>query len=569
MNTKKWLAVGTCVTALGLFSACSDDETSPVNAVSEPSSSSAITPNSSGDIATSSSDISTGSSSSAKNQNPVLSSSSAEGVIDSTITNMGVSEIMYNAPGGSALEWVEVYIKKGPDITDMQLSNLRLDGAVSFSFPNGSLKKGEYVIVTNDVSLFKQTYSNLPAGCKVYGPWDKDSKTNAVAKLVNEGDVVEVKLRGEGDVSAAFSNLPPWPSLADGNGRTLVYRGSGNEADPSSWGASAVENGNPCSGDDQVLDATTVRLNEIKPYVLNETEGWIELYNYGTAPVDIKGWELESKLKGKKWTVGGANTVVPANGYLLLDASADVFGEGLYLSENGDEIYLYEAAAGVRTGKETSLLIFAGKQSSGIVEVAGGTVAQGAMATETPGAANSALKAGPIFINEIHYHENENDPNDLEFLELVNKGTTDVTLVENVNNTPQGWKIEGVNMEFAAGDVIAAGGKMVLFNDSLKAKEALLRARYSIAETVPVRFYAGKLSNRGETVAVKKPYSYVTKSDNTKQWYYEISDATLYSDRWAGLTETDGKGKSLNRKDFTTSGYGSAVWSALAPTPGK
>jgi hypothetical protein len=33
-----------------------------------------------------------------------------------------------------------------------------LDGAVSFSFPNGSLKKGEYVIVTNDVSLFKQTY---------------------------------------------------------------------------------------------------------------------------------------------------------------------------------------------------------------------------------------------------------------------------------------------------------------------------------------------------------------------------------------------------------------------------
>ena len=568
MNTKKWLAVGTCVTALGLFSACSDDESSPVIPVT-PESSSAITPESSGDVATSSSDISTGSSSSATNPNPVLSSSSAEGVIDTTITNMGVSEIMYNAPSGSALEWVEVYIKKGPDITDMQLSNLRLDGAVSFNFPTGSLKKGEYVIVTNDPTLFKQTYPSLPAGCRVFGPWDKDSKTNAVAKLVNEGDVVEVKLKGEGDVSAAFSNLPPWPSLANGNGRTLVYRGSGNEADPNSWGASAVENGNPCVGDDKVLDATTVRLNEIKPYSLGETDGWIELYNYGSAPVDIKGWELESKLKGKKWTIGGTSTVVPANGYLLLEATAAVFGDGLYLSDNGDEIYLYEVAAGVRTGKETSLLIFAGKQSSGIVEVAGGTVAQGAMATETPGKANSALKAGPIFINEIHYHENENDPNDLEFIELVNKGTTDVTLVENVNNTPQGWKIEGVNMEFAAGDVIPAGGKMVLFNDSLKTKEALLRARYTIDETVPVRFYAGKLSNRGETVAVKKPYSYVTKADNTKQWYYEISDATLYSDRWPGMTDADGKGKSLNRKEFTTTGYGSAVWSALAPTPGK
>jgi len=570
MNTKKWLAVGSCVTALGLFSACSDDS-SPAAPIT-PESSSAITPTSSGDVTTSSSDISTGSSSSATN--PVLSSSGTEDVVDSSYTNMGVSEIMYNAPSGSALEWVEVYIKKGPDITDMELSNLRLDGAVSFNFPSGSLKSGEYVVVTNDVALFKQTYPNLPAGCRVFGPWDKDSKTNAVAKLVNEGDVVEVKLRGEGDVSAAFSSLPPWPSLANGNGRTLVYRGTGNEADPNSWGASAVENGNPCAGGDQVLDATTVRLNEIKPFVLNETAGWVELYNYGTAPVDIKGWELESKLKGKKWTVVGSNTVVPANGYLLLDATSAAFddgagGDGLYLSDNGDEIYLYEAANGVRTGKETSLLIAAGKQSSGIVDVAGGTVAQGAMATETPGAANSALKAGPIFINEIHYHENENDPNDLEFLELVNKGTESVTLVESINNTPQGWKVEGVNMEFASTDVIAAGGLMVLFNDSLKGKEALLRARYTIDESVPIRFYAGKLSNRGETVAVKKPYSYVTKADNTKQWYYEISDATLYSDRWTGLTETDGKGKSLNRKEFTTTGYGSAVWSALAPTPGK
>ncbi|WP_290763451.1 lamin tail domain-containing protein [Fibrobacter sp. UBA4297] len=567
MNTKKWLAVGSCVTALGLFSACSDDESSPITPPVV-NSSSAIAPNSSDATPNSSADV--GGSSSSNTTPAPTSSSDAEGVVDSSFTNMGVSEIMYNAPGGSALEWVEVYIKKGPDITDMQLSNLRLDGAVAFNFPTGSLKNGEYVIVTNDVALFNQTYAGkLPAGCKVYGPWDKDSKTGTVAKLVNEGDVVEVKLKGEGDVSAAFSSQPPWPSLADGKGRTLVYRGTGNEADPNSWGASAVENGSPCAGGDKVLDASTVRLNEIKPYSLGVTDGWIELYNYGTAPVDIKGWELESKLKGKKWTIGGANTVVPANGYLLLEATADVFGDGLFLSDNGDEIYLFEAAAGVRTGKETSLLISAGKQSSGIVEVAGGSVAQGAMATETPGAANSALKAGPIFISEIHYHENESDLNDLEFLELVNKGTTPVTLAENVNNVPQGWKIEGVNMEFAATDVIAAGGKMVLFNDSLKAKESLLRVRYSIDESVPIRFYAGKLSNRGETVAVKKPYSFVTREDNTKQWYYEISDATLYSDRWPGLTEADGKGKSLNRKDFTTTGYGSAVWSASAPTPGK
>ena len=571
MNTKKWLAVGTCASMLGMFSACSDEKKNPVIPDDPESSSSAeVVPNSSGEVNPNSSSVTTASSSSVTN---LMSSSSnpEDTILDSNATYMGVSEIMYNAPGGSALEWVEVYIKNGPNLTNMQLSNVRLDGAVSFAFPAESLKKDEYVIVTNDVALFKQTYPSLPAGCRVFGPWDKDPKTNAVAKLVNEGDVVDVKVRGEGDVSAAFSSNPPWPSLADGKGRTLVYKGSGNEADPTSWGASAVENGNPCVGGDKVIDGSTVRLNEIKPYDINATEnkdGWIELYNFGSAPVDVAGWELESKLKGKKWTIGGANTVVPANGYLLLEASATVFGEGLFLSDNGDDIYLYEVAAGVRTGKESSLLISAGKQSSGVVEVAG-SVAQGAMATETPGAANSALKAGPIFISEIHYHENEQDLKDLEFLELVNKGATDVALVESVNNTPQGWKIEGINMEFASGDVIPAGGKMVLFDDSLKAYEAQLRDRYSIDAAVPIRFYAGKLSNRGETVAVKKPYSYVTKSDGTKQWYYELSDATLYSDRWPNMYAADGKGMSLNRKDFTTMGYGYTAWEVKAPTPGK
>ena len=571
MNTKKWLAVGTCASMLGMFSACSDEKKNPVIPDDPESSSSAeVVPNSSGEVNPNSSSVTTASSSSVTN---LMSSSSnpEDTILDSNATYMGVSEIMYNAPGGSVLEWVEVYIKNGPDLTNMQLSNVRLDGAVSFAFPAESLKKDEYVIVTNDVALFKQTYPSLPAGCRVFGPWDKDPKTNAVAKLVNEGDVVDVKVRGEGDVSAAFSSNPPWPSLADGKGRTLVYKGSGNEADPTSWGASAVENGNPCVGGDKVIDGSTVRLNEIKPYDINATEnkdGWIELYNFGSAPVDVAGWELESKLKGKKWTIGGANTVVPANGYLLLEASATVFGEGLFLSDNGDEIYLYEVATGVRTGKESSLLISAGKQSSGVVEVAG-SIAQGAMATETPGAANSALKAGPIFISEIHYHENEQDLKDLEFLELVNKGATDVALVESVNNTPQGWKIEGINMEFVSGDVIPAGGKMVLFDDSLKAYEAQLRDRYSIDAAVPIRFYAGKLSNRGETVAVKKPYSYVTKSDGTKQWYYELSDATLYSDRWPNMYAADGKGMSLNRKDFTTMGYGYTAWEVKAPTPGK
>ena len=112
-----------------------------------------------------------------------------------------------------------------------------------------------------------------------------------------------------------------------------------------------------------------------------------------------------------------------------------------------------------------------------------------------------------------------------EFLELVNKGTADVALVESINNAPQGWKIEGVNMEFAAGDVIPAGGKMVLFDDSLQNYESQLRTRYNIDASVPIRFYAGKLSNRGETIAIKKPYSFMEKnvpSFSHGSWYQAL-----------------------------------------------
>ena len=76
--------------------------------------------------------------------------------------------------------------------------------------------------------LKTETYPDFKG--RLFGPWDDAANM----KLPNEGDVVNVKIDGEGDVSCAFGNEPPWPSLADGKGRTLVYKG-GNAAQPLSW----------------------------------------------------------------------------------------------------------------------------------------------------------------------------------------------------------------------------------------------------------------------------------------------------------------------------------------------
>lgn len=577
MNIKKWLIASLGTAVLTLFVACSSDdssEDSPVGPVDEPALSSAS------DAASGDSTNPASSASGDNGESKTPASSAAEtGAVDKIVdegdgyNHVAITEIMYNAPEGSALEWIELTLTSDKDLQSMKLAGMHLDGAVTFEFPAEPLAVGEYIVVTNDVDLFKQTYPQFSG--RVFGPWGNDPKTQAVAKLANEGDIIDVKLTGnDNNTSVAFGSEPPWPSLANGKGYSLVFKGGSlNPTNPSSWAASKVMLGNP-GGPDEYITKTSVRLNEIKPYVLGgnggeDEMGWIELYNAGSDPADVSGWLFESKLKKASWKITGSNTVVPAGGYLVLAATSENFEDDLYLSDKGGEFYLYEMVGDERTGSESSLMVAATTGTSGVVDISDGTIAQGALMTETKGDKNSALKVGPVYINELHYHPVEKDPEDFEFMEIVNKGTEDISLFEVVEGTPKGWKVEGIRMEFTTGDMIPAGGMMLLLPDSLKGYEANLRSKKQIPETVQIRFYEGKLSNRGETVAIKKPFGLTKSADGSTQWYFEWSDATLYSDRWKGMNETDGFGKSMNRVDFETMGYESSAWVAADPTPGK
>lgn len=539
-----------CASIVAIFAACSDDSSDSNTPISPENPDAPI------DAISSQTD-------------DVLNSSSATVQIHSSssmnesITNMAITEIMYNAPDNSELEWVEVTIAAGPDIKSMKLVNLHLGGAVSYYFPAEPLAKGEYVVVTNNVELFKATYPNFTG--RLFGPWDTDPATKTAAKLTNEGDVIDIKITKEGDASCSYSKDPPWPSLANGKGRTLVYKG-GNAAQPDSWGASKILGGAPGVGNDEWLETSKVRLNEIMP-TTSASPAWVELYNAGSEAVDVTGWTFESKIRLDTLTINSG--VVPAGGYLVLDG-ATAFDKELIVSPIGGSYYL----RGNTEGDESSLLLPSSELSSGVVEVGDGSVAQGALQVPTPGAANSKLYVGSLIINEINYHPVDDNPNQVEFLELKNIGTESINLYVNVSGANKGWKVEGINMEFASGDILPAGGIAVLFPDSLSAIGiAKLREKFAIDESVMIKFYKGKLSNRGEMVAVKKPYYYQEDTTNpvNSQWYYDWSDATLYSDGWSGnnFNKTDGLGFSLQRKDVTTMGYGSAAWIAAEPTPGK
>ncbi|SHK90543.1 lamin tail domain-containing protein [Fibrobacter sp. UWEL] len=550
MDIKKIITAGAGVALVSMMAACSDDPSSPTQPSGDP-----VATSSAGVGGLSSANTAVPTSSSAGNSVLVSSSSLSE----TDEPQMACSEIMYNSAGGSALEWVEIYIAGGSDMDNMVNYALHLSGDVDFTFPAEPLKKGEYVVVTNDETLFKSTYPTF-AG-RVFG--------GMTGKMVNEGGVVNVKVRGEGDVTCAFSSEPPWPSLADGKGRSLVYTG-GIAAQSVSWCASAAPNGNPGVGNDACIEAVnTVRINEVKPSALGAAgyeASWIELYNAGTVDVDVSGWTLYVKLRDDTLTVNAG--VVPAGGYLVLDG-ATAFSKELVVSDQGGEIYLY----GLAEGQESSIWIPAGTGVSGTVDVADGSIAQGPLAEATPGAANSALKLGSVYIDEIHYHPNEKGLLPFEFLELVNATAAPITLYS--TTAKKGWKVEGVNIEFGPNDVIPANGRILLIPATLEDVNVpgygpdLVRSSYGVPADVQIFTYSGKLSNRGETIAVKEPYSTSKDKSGATKYFYVWHDATLYSDAWAGLTDADGAGFSLHRTNVTTMGYGPSAWKAAEPTVGK
>ena len=578
MNMKKLFLAGACVAMLGALTACTDDESSKNPATPEVSSDSnpgsVDNPQSSGSNPADSGNGNSpaASSSSVDSNDPVVASSSSvydEPISDTDPPQMGCSEIMYNAADGSALEWVEIYIVGGMDMDNLQNFDLHLSGAVDYTFPAESLKKGEYIVITNDPTEFKATYPQF-AG-RLFGPWDGVPD----AKLVNEGDVVNVKVMGEGDVSCAFSNEPPWPSLADGKGRTLVYKG-GNAAQPNSWAASKLDKGNPGVGNDEWITPATVRINEIMPNLGNDT-AWIELYNTGDKEVDVAGWTLEVKRRKQTLTIksGAVSTVIPAKGYAVLNA-VDNFDEELVVSPQGGEFYL----RGTLEGEESSIWVPAGTGTSGVVDLSDGSTAQGPLASATPGAKNSALKMGSVYINEIYYHPGSNATDvPFEFMEIVNGSDAPITLYS--SDVQKGWKVEGINLEF--GNIsIPAKGMILLIPAELDPIVAanlgitnwsadFVRTTYAIPEAVQIVTYSGKLSNRSETIAVKEPFE---KSESKGApsgyvYFYIWHDATLYSDKWPALAEADGLGFSLQRVDTKTMGYEASAWKAGEPTPGK
>jgi hypothetical protein len=94
------------------------------------------------------------------------------------------------------------------------------------------------------------------------------------------------------------------------------------------------------------------------PKAASDTDGeWIELFNPGSAAVDINGWTLQDKGTDKHVITAASPLRVPATGYLVLGRNTDKAKNGgvdvgyvykdFFLSNTEDEVELVNAAGKV------------------------------------------------------------------------------------------------------------------------------------------------------------------------------------------------------------------------------
>lgn len=549
MDLKKSLLLGSALLAGAIaFSACSDDSSSSPSGTETPNGESSDSNGGNGN----------------NGDKPGGSSTIVT-------TQMGCSEIMFH--GLDSLEWIEFHIASGEALKSMAASDLRLSGAVELEFPDEPLGVDEYVVATNDMAMFKANYPNFKGG-KLYQWKDGD-------RLSNSGDVVSVKLRGNGDVDCSFDDDPPWPSLADGKGYSLVFVGGkdGNASLAQNWAASKTKGGNPGSAEDPVFEAPKVRINEVNP--TDGAEDWIEFYNAGDKDADISGWQIVAKKRGMTIAIP-SGSVVPAGGYLVLDKSAFTNivasteeGREFILMSRGESLYLREMAGGTWTNSETGLEYPAVKNATaGIIELSDGTWAQGALAKPSKGKANEGtLLSGPLYISEIYYNPPEDDGS-LEFMEIYNRSDVAVPLYKSVLGGFDTWDFNGIGTVNSASTIIVpARGILLLLPDTSTLDTAEYRKANAKfwGDKVVIGLYTGKISNRGEKLVLKEPYQYIsnTADPTAEEHYYSWSDAVLYSDGGMWPKEADGAGKSLHRVNFDLPGSDPAAWAAADPNAGR
>lgn len=449
-------------------------------------------------------------------------------------TGLTFTEIMYhptNRTDGRNLEFIELF---NSEAESQDLSGYRITGAVNYTFPPGTTLAARSYLVVAAVPTDIQAVYGIS---NVLGPFTNNLPNGSgLLRLRNPRNAILLEVE--------YSDAPPWPLAPDGAGHSLVLAcPSYGEGDVRAWAASNLAGGSPGTADSTTSDPhRTIVINEFLAHTDAPQQDFIELYNYGTQPVDLSGCTLSDRPDTNKFVIPGS-TVVPAGGFVSFTETQ----LGFALSTLGEDIYL-KNPAGTRV---IDALRF-DAQANG---VATGRYPDGApnfheLAMPTPGAANAKHLARSVVINELMFSPMTDNDLD-EYVELYNRSASPVDV--------GGWRFtEGINFTFPPNTTIAANGYLVVARNVNR----LLTNYPGLNPANAIGNFTGNLANGGERLALAQmDFTHTTNNGvvitNT---IYVVTDEVSYKDggrwgRWA-----DRGGSSLELKDARSDNRLGANW---------
>jgi hypothetical protein len=471
-------------------------------------------------------------------------------------SHLRITEMMYHPLWGAVpgdedeYEFLELQ-NTGPEPLD--LSGFYFEG-IDFRFPGGTvLPGGAYCVLARNPTAFAHRYPGVVIQGIYWG------------KLSDSGEKIRLRdPQGNTVISVEYKDEPPWPVAADGLGYSLVLAElNGNPDRPETWRASSLRQGSPGAHDPPPAYGLGVVINEILAHTDPPFEDAIELFNTGSASVDISGWYLSDDFARtnaaggydlKKYRIP-AGTVLPPGGFKVFyerDFNTLNPAAPFSLSQYGETVYLSSAdSAGNLTGyiMGASFGVSARGVSIGRYATSRGVdfvpLSRATFGSDTPaslnefrtgtGAPNASPRVGPVVINEIMYNPAGGGS---EFLEFLNVSGALVDL--------SGWRVAGADYIFPSGTVIAAGGLMLLL-DTNNTTIATFRGTYQVPDSVPIFAHDFVLENEGEALRLEKP------NDTALEPPIEM-ERVRYNDKSPWPTEADGEGPALER--FSGIDYG-------------
>lgn len=323
-----------------------------------------------------------------------------------------ISELMYQPPGGSAYEFIELRNLSGRSI---DLSGYTFEG-VELRFPANTLFPARAVWIlasNNDPAAFAIRYPGIPVAATFAGSLNNGGESITLRDAT--GALVD-RVRYRPDQG--------WPNGAAGNGRSLErVRFNGDSSDPDAWQDSAVNGGSPGGAVPPRPIAAVVRIDEV--FAANtgqvvrgtNTPDFVEVLALAPGSIDLSGWILSRTDRTNRFVLPSGTRLEQGDRLVLWcgEAAAGDLTTGFRLDSNAGTIVLTDAA-----GARQAVFAY-GPQAAGWSVGFIGDPAALALLIPTPGEVNIAAEtagADSLVLNEwlANPFSGEDD-----FIELFNR----------------------------------------------------------------------------------------------------------------------------------------------------